>query len=141
MNRVYEYLVLISLLIVSSCASKTESQEKSEEQPNILFILSDDHTSQAWGIYGGLLADYVQNKNINRLASEGTVLNNAFCTNSICTPSRGSILTGQYSHINQVYTLNEPLPQEHPNIARTLSNNGYQTAVIGKWHLVGKPEG
>ncbi|NND78685.1 MAG: sulfatase [Maribacter sp.] len=141
MNRVYEYLVLISLLIVSSCASKTESQEKSEEQPNILFILSDDHTSQAWGVYGGLLADYVQNKNINRLASEGTVLNNAFCTNSICTPSRGSILTGQYSHINQVYTLNEPLPQEHPNIARTLSNNGYQTAVIGKWHLVGKPEG
>ncbi|MBT8301914.1 MAG: sulfatase-like hydrolase/transferase, partial [Maribacter sp.] len=58
-----------------------------------------------------------------------------------CTPSRGSILTGQYSHINQVYTLNEPLPQEHPNIARTLSNNGYQTAIIGKWHLVGKPEG
>ena len=129
------------VLIVGSCASKAELQETKKEQPNILFVLSDDHTSQAWGIYGGILADYVQNKSIDRLASEGMVLNNAFCTNSICTPSRGSILTGQYSHINQVYTLNEPLPRNHPNIARTLSENGYQTAVIGKWHLVGKPEG
>jgi len=129
------------VLIVSSCASKAKRPEINKEQPNILFILSDDHTSQAWGIYGGILADYVQNKSIDRLASEGMVLNNAFCTNSICTPSRGSILTGQYSHINQVYTLNEPLPRNHPNIARTLSENGYQTAIIGKWHLVGKPEG
>ena len=141
MDRNCKYFALIMVLIVSSCKSMTERQETKKEQPNILFILSDDHTSQAWGIYGGILADYVQNKSINRLASEGMVLNNAFCTNSICTPSRGSILTGQYSHINQVYTLNEPLPRNHPNIARTLSENGYQTAVIGKWHLVGKPEG
>jgi arylsulfatase A-like enzyme len=141
MNRICKYFALIMVLIVSSCKSRAELQETKKEQPNILFVLSDDHTSQAWGIYGGILADYVQNKSIDRLASEGIVLNNAFCTNSICTPSRGSILTGQYSHINQVYTLNEPLPRNHPNIARTLSENGYQTAVIGKWHLVGKPEG
>lgn len=140
MYRICKYFALLVVLIVSCCTSKTERQE-TKEQPNILFILSDDHTSQAWGIYGGILADHVQNKNIEKLASEGMVLNNAFCTNSICTPSRGSILTGQYSHINQVYTLNEPLPRNHPNIARTLSENGYQTAVIGKWHLVGKPEG
>ncbi|MGB5500313.1 MAG: sulfatase [Maribacter sp.] len=140
MDRICKYFALLVVLILSSCTSKAERQE-TKEQPNILFILSDDHTSQAWGIYGGILADYVQNKNIEKLASEGVVLNNAFCTNSICTPSRGSILTGQYSHINQVYTLNEPLPRNHPNIARTLSENGYQTAVIGKWHLVGKPEG
>ncbi len=111
------------------------------ERPNILFILADDHTSQAWGIYGGALKDYVQNKSIQRLADEGVVLNNAFCTNSICTPSRGSILTGQYSHVNQVYTLSEPLPKGHPNIAKTFSKNGYQTAIIGKWHLVDEPEG
>ncbi len=141
MNRNYKYLALTMAILVSGCVSKAERHETKKEQPNILFILSDDHTSQAWGIYGGILADYVQNKNIERLATAGTVLNNAFCTNSICTPSRGSILTGQYSHINQVYTLNEPLPRNHPNIARTLSENGYETAVIGKWHLVGKPEG
>ena len=136
----YIYFFLL-LILMSGCTSKVNQKQDKKESPNILFILSDDHTSQAWGIYGGILADYVQNKNIDRLANEGMVLNNAFCTNSICTPSRGSILTGQYSHINQVYTLSEPLPRDHPNIARTLSNSGYQTAVIGKWHLVGKPEG
>jgi len=133
-----KYLGLIVLLCMSmACA---EADEPSTP-PNILFILSDDHTSQAWGIYGGILADYVQNKNIKRLAAEGAVLDNAFCTNAICTPSRAAILTGQYSHINQVYTLNEPLPKGHPTIAKTLGEQGYQTAVIGKWHLVEQPEG
>ena len=111
------------------------------KRPNILFIISDDHTSQAWGIYGGILKDYVKTSNIQRLANEGCVLENAFCTNSICTPSRAAILTGQYSHINQVYTLREPLPPDHINIAGLLKKNGYQTAVIGKWHLVKKPTG
>ncbi|WP_431122425.1 sulfatase family protein [Flagellimonas flava] len=130
---------IFGLAVLVSCKSKVEPEEPS--QPNILFILSDDHTSQTWGLYGGILQDYVQNENLERLAREGAVLNNAFCTNSICTPSRGAILTGQYSHVNQVYTLSEPLPKGHPNIAKTLSANGYQTAIIGKWHLVGKPEG
>lgn len=134
-------LIFLFLGILFSISVVPQTESKSDDRPNILFILSDDHTSQAWGIYGGALADYVQNDNIKRLANEGTVLNNAFCTNSICTPSRGSILTGQYSHINQVYTLNEPLPKGHPNIAKTLSKIGYQTAIIGKWHLVNKPEG
>lgn len=135
------YKVLCYAIICTMLLSCSEEPREIQDKPNILFILSDDHTSQAWGIYGGVLEDYVQNKNIKRLASEGVVLNNAFCTNSICTPSRGSILTGQYSHINQVYTLNEPIPDNHPNIARTFSENGYQTAVIGKWHLVNKPQG
>lgn len=121
------------------CLSYCEKEEASP--PNILFILSDDHTSLAWGIYGGELENYVENDNIKRLAREGAVLNNAFCTNSICSPSRASILTGQYSHVNKVYTLNESLPTGHPNIAKTLGANGYQTAVIGKWHLVKQPEG
>ena len=71
-----------------------------QEHPNILFILSDDHTSQSWGIYGGILAPYAANDNIARLAAEGCVLDNAFCTNSISVPSRAAILTGQYSHLN-----------------------------------------
>ena len=133
------YIIVLSLMFSAIILAQEETN--SLEKPNILFILSDDHTSQAWGIYGGALEEYVQNENIKRLAQEGTVLNNAFCTNSICTPSRGSILTGQYSHVNQVYTLSEPLPKGHPNVAKTFSENGYQTAVIGKWHLVGKPEG
>ncbi len=144
MNRFYYQsgiFVFLFFGVLFSIPVSAQTEEDSNENPNILFILSDDHTSQAWGIYGGPLTEYVKNDNIKRLAEEGTVLNNAFCTNSICTPSRGSILTGQYSHINQVYTLNEPLPKGHPNIAKTFSENGYQTAIIGKWHLVGQPEG
>lgn len=144
MNSFYRALrtiIFLCLLVLLSIPASAQNIAQAYERPNILFILSDDHTSQAWGIYGGALANYVQNRNIKRLATAGAVLNNAFCTNSICTPSRGSILTGQYSHINHVYTLNEPLPKGHPNIAKTLSDVGYQTAIIGKWHLVGPPEG
>lgn len=128
--------ILLSFLLFN-CSKKKPEPKK----PNILFILSDDHTSQAWGVYGGLLEDYVQNTNIKRLVSEGALLENSFCTNSICSPSRASILSGQYSHKNEVFTLNEPLPRNHPNIASTLQQSGYHTALIGKWHLNGKPEG
>lgn len=111
------------------------------QRPNILFIMSDDHTAQAWGIYGGILKDYVKNENIARLAEEGMVLNNVFCTNSICVPSRASILTGQYSHKNGVYTLSQPLSPDSMNIAKAMQKSGYQTAIIGKWHLKKQPSG
>ncbi len=130
--------LLVALTILSAC----KSEEKQDTiKPNILFIMSDDHTSQAWGIYGGILKDYVQNNNIQRLANEGITLNNAFCTNSICVPSRASILTGQYSNLNGVYTLSDALNPDSLNIAKVLNKNGYQTAIIGKWHLKKEPSG
>ena len=115
--------------------------ENIPQRPNIIFIMSDDHTSQAWGIYDGILKDYVKTPNIKKLASQGLVLNNAFCTNSICTPSRGSIMTGQYSHKSGIYNLNNPLAPDYPNVAKHLQSSGYQTAIIGKWHLHSKPSG
>lgn len=123
-------------IVTTSCTNRAGS-----DRPNILFILSDDHTSQSWGIYGGILAPYVQNGNIARLAAEGCVLENAFCTNSISVPSRASILTGQYSHLNGVYTLDDGLSPERDNIAKRLQQAGYQTALIGKWHLKREPSG
>lgn len=111
------------------------------DRPNILFILSDDHTAQAWGVYGGILAPYVKNENIRRLAEEGCVLDNCFCTNSISVPSRAAILTGAYSHQNGVYTLSDQLDPARDNIAKQLQKGGYQTALIGKWHLKTKPSG
>ena len=129
---------IISLLLVS-CS--TSSSQKSEQSPNIIFVMSDDHTSQAWGIYGGVLEQYAVNKNIKRLAEEGVVLDNAFCTNSICVPSRASILTGQYSHINQVYNLTDALDPKRENVAKLIQKSGYQTALVGKWHLKDKPSG
>ena len=103
--------------------------------------MADDHTSQAWGIYNGVLDNYVKNDAIEYLAENGTVLNNMFCTNSICVPSRASILTGQYSHTNGVYTLSDALNPDSLNVAKVLQKNGYQTAVVGKWHLKKEPSG
>jgi arylsulfatase A-like enzyme len=134
-NKIAPFIFLAFLLLnFNSCHGP-------QEPPNIIYIMSDDHTSQAWGIYGGVLADYVQNENIKKLADEGTVLNNAFCTNSICTPSRGSVMTGQYSHVSGIYNLRNPLDPSKDNVAKELQKGGYQTALIGKWHLHAQPSG
>jgi arylsulfatase A-like enzyme len=115
--------------------------QASIKKPNILYIMSDDHTSQAWGIYGGILQDFVKNDHIRWLADNGVVLNNAFCTNSICVPSRAAIMTGQYSHKNGVYDLESTLNSDSLNYAKLLQMGGYQTALIGKWHLTNEPSG
>ena len=97
MNNCFRNFIFSAFLIFTTCFTfllQAQQKQAENEKPNILFILSDDHTSQAWGIYGGLLKDYVQNKNIKRLADEGAVLDNAFCTNSICSPSRATIYQG-----------------------------------------------
>lgn len=140
MNRTLGIVYFFSLIlfITFGCSSnKTESTER----PNILYIMADDHTGQAWGIYGGILKDYVHAPNISRLAQEGCVLDNCLVSNSICTPSRATILTGQYSHVNGVKTLSGTLYPAQNNIAKVLQQAGYQTAVIGKWHLKKEPTG
>ena len=107
-------------------------------QPNILFMMSDDHASHAISAYGSRIN---KTPNIDRLAQGGMRLENCFCTNSICTPSRGAILTGQYSHVNGVFTLSDPLDGGRQNVAKLLQSAGYQTAIIGKWHLHNDPTG
>lgn len=136
--RVY-YALLTCLLLFSFIRCSPTSNETTK--PNILFIMSDDHTAQAWGIYGGILKDHVQNANIDRLAQRGVVLNNVFCTNSICVPSRAAILSGQYSHKNGVYDLADSYHPDSNNVAKILQGHGYETALIGKWHLKKEPTG
>jgi arylsulfatase A-like enzyme len=108
------------------------------ERPNILFIMSDDHASAAIGVYGSKVN---QTPHLDRMAREGLRFDNCFCTNSICTPSRAVILTGEYSHLNGVKTLNDALDPERQNVAKLLRAGGYQTAVVGKWHLHKPPSG
>jgi arylsulfatase A-like enzyme len=103
--------------------------------------MADDHTAQAWGVYGSHLDPLAPTPNIRRLAREGCRLLNCFCTNSICVPSRASILTGQYSHRNRIYTLSESLDPGSDHVAKILRRNGYQTALVGKWHLKTQPVG
>ena len=109
------------------------------ERPNILFIMSDDHAAHAIGAYGGRLAELDPTPNIDRLAREGARLVNCFSTNSICVPSRASIMTGQYSHTNGVTTLSGRLEPERQTLARQMKLAGYETAVVGKWHLKAEP--
>ena len=101
-------------------------------RPNILFIMSDDHASHAMSCYGSRIN---QTPHLDRIADGGMIFQNCFCVNSICTPSRANILTGKHSHLNGVKTLNDPLDGRRPNVAKMLQASGYQTAMIGKWHL------
>lgn len=99
---------------------------------NILFIMADDHASKAISAYGhGLNAT----PHLDRIAGEGVRLDHCYVTNSICTPSRASILTGTYNHVNGVTTLATPIDNRWPNVAKHLRRAGYQTAIFGKWHL------
>jgi arylsulfatase A-like enzyme len=110
-----------------------------DKKPNILFIMSDDHTSQAVGVYGSRLAKLNPTPTIDALAKEGIIMKNAFCTNAICTPSRACIITGQYNHINGVYDLGGKVRPENQYLAIEMKKAGYQTAMIGKWHLKLEP--
>lgn len=103
-----------------------------DARPNILFIMSDDHASHAMSSYGSRIN---VTPNLDRIAEGGMRFDNCFCTNSICTPSRAVILTGQYSHVNGVTTLASKLDGRRENVAKILRRDGYQTAMIGKWHL------
>jgi len=129
-------IVVAVALALTGCSGGDEPA-----RPNIVFIMADDHTTQAFRSYGSRLADVAPTHNIERLAREGARLTRVYATNAICTPSRASILTGQYSHRHGVYTLRDTLAPEHPNVAKALQEAGYQTALVGKWHLKSAPTG
>ena len=112
-----------------------------KKQPNILYIMSDDHAATAISAYGSRLAKDAPTPHIDRIGNEGVVLTNCHCTNSICTPSRASVLTGQHSHVNGVRTLYDGLPAGGNLLSEILQDNGYRTALFGKWHLLCEPRG
>ena len=126
--------LLIAML--AACSMCAQAQGK---KPNILFIMADDHTTQAIGVYGSRLAKLNPTPTIDKLADNGMRFDRVFCNNSICTPSRASILTGQYSQRNGVLDLDGSLAPENQYLPREMEKAGYHTAMIGKWHLKEEP--
>ena len=126
--------ILFTGAVLSSCTEKANDTQP----PNIIYIMSDDHAYQAISAYG---YDLIETPNIDRLAREGAIFNKSFVTNSICAPSRAVMLTGKYSHINGKINNSIPFDWDQMNVAKILQTAGYQTALVGKIHLNGLPQG
>lgn len=125
-------LLLFALLLVGEAAAEPA-------RPNILYIMSDDHTTQAIGVYGSRLAKLNPTPTLDRSAAEGMRFDWVFCVNSICTPSRASILTGQYHQRKGVLDLDGMLPPSRQYLPMEMKKAGYLTAMIGKWHPDAEP--
>jgi len=132
-------IIHFSIFVVCLLAAEISFGEDSKSRPNILYIMSDDHTTQAFGVYGSRLASLNPTPHIDQLAREGMRFNKVFCNNSICTPSRASIITGQYPQTNGVLDLLGRIAPERQYLPVEMRKVGYETAMIGKWHLKEEP--
>ena len=129
---------LAAVLVAAAAQAQTAATPASgAARPNIVFIMTDDHAAHAISAYGSTIN---QTPHLDRLAREGALFTSVFATNSICTPSRATILTGQYSHLNGVTMFNR-FDSARMTVARLLQQGGYYTAMIGKWHLGSDPVG
>jgi len=127
-----------ALSILPGCESIGKTAGIGKQRPNIIFIMTDDHASHSMSCYGSKIN---KTPNLDRIAKEGMLFKNSFCTNSICAPCRAVILTGKYSHINGVIDNRKKFDGSQQTFPKLLQNVGYETAMIGKWHLKTDPTG
>ncbi len=135
MMRIRE-IPIVALLLVSGITSVF-----AEKRPNIVWIFSDDHTNQAIGAYGGPLAALDPTPHLDRLFEEGMRFDHCYVGNSICAPSRATLLTGKHSHLHGKMDNVRPFDHDQMQFQKLLRKNGYQTAMIGKIHLDGAMQG
>jgi len=136
MNTNWNFLfAIVIIFIISACSNE---KKKITQRPNILFIMSDDHAYQAISAYDTTL---LKTPNIDRIADEGMLFTNACVTNSICAPSRATILTGKHTHINGKIDNRTPFDTTQLTFPQLFQKAGYQTAMFGKLHFGNNPKG
>ncbi len=134
--------ILVATIALYSCKQeKKEIINDTPKRPNIIFIMADDHATQAISAYGHPISQLAPTPNIDRIAKEGVIFRNNFCTNSICGPSRAVILTGKHSHVNGFRMNGNRFDGNQQTYPKLLQKAGYTTALFGKWHLHGRPQG
>lgn len=138
--KIFRYLILCLFFVISCKVDHSEDKLNKAEiiQPNIIFIITDDHAYQALSAYDDRL---IKTPHIDRLAKEGMLFKKAFVTNSICSPSRAVALTGKFSHLNSVRDNLDVFDTTQVTFPRLLQKAGYETAIYGKWHLKSEPKG
>lgn len=127
-------LLPLAAITIASCGSS----EKETRRPNIIFMMTDDHTTQAMSCYGGNL---IQTPNMDRIANEGIRMDNCYAVNALSGPSRACVLTGKFSHVNGFTDNASTFNGNQQTFPKLLQQAGYQTAMIGKWHLISQPQG
>jgi len=129
------------VFLLSNFTKGKEKKVQGKKSPNIVFIMADDHAYQALSAYNHPISKLAPTPNIDRIANAGMRFENSFVTNSLCGPSRATMLTGKYGHINGFSYNGQTFDSSQPTWPKMLKDQGYQTAVVGKWHIGHTPEG